>query len=399
MLVMHCSHARAASVAFSTFGLGDCFVSNAGEGISGPSGQFGEVDKAMVFPVTGTSWLLTQVEFPFSYLNGTDTVALTIRTDAGRSPSGMVLESVTFTVPQSLFTIATVTLSGTTQIDPGSTYWLALSMPDNGFGAWLFTSPQVVGPRAGSTNGGTSWTIEPLTQSAFRLTGIPVPEPSGAALFTGVLLVLLRHNRPRLPGRLSAETSLHGRPTMLPESARPKELTDFERELLREKLFRNRTRSHRSSETGDYDYSSDLPNGCWKLIIAFGAFLVFCVWVVGVAWQSFRDGVWILAIVAAAIIIPIVLWLEKKRGSQWVQDKFKDQFKGTPFRIWLAETRLSEEVARVAPPEAAQRYGWSRAAGFLRRRREDEGAPRLPDSAAASSGYWTSIQPSSPANR
>lgn len=186
---------------------------------------------------------------------------------------------------------------------------------------------------------------------------------------------------------------------MLPESARPKELTDFERELLREKLFRYRTRSHRSSETGDYDYSSDLPNGCWKLIIAFGAFLVFCVWVVGVAWQSFRDGVWILAIVAAAIIIPIVLWLEKKRGSQWVQDKFKDQFKGTPFRIWLAETRLSEEVARVAPPEAAQRYGWSRAAGFLRRRREDEGAPRLPDSAAASSGYWTSIQPSSPANR
>ena len=118
---------------------------------------------------------------------------------------------------------------------------------------------------------------------------------------------------------------------MLPESARPKELTDFERELLREKLFRYRTRSHRSSETGDYDYSSDLPNGCWKLIIAFGAFLVFCVWVVGVAWQSFRDGVWILAIVAAAIIIPIVLWLEKSVAANGFKISLRISSKGLLF--------------------------------------------------------------------
>jgi hypothetical protein len=190
---------RAASVAFSTFGPGDSFVPSAGEGISGPSGQLGEVDKAMVFAVTGTSWLLTQVEFPYTDLNGINTVELTIRQDVGGSPSAIVLESVTFPVPNTLASIVTVSLSGMTQVDPGITYWLALSMPDNGAGSWLFTSPPVFGPRARSTDGGTSWTIASMHQSAFRLTGIPIPEPSPAALLVGALLVLRRHRASQVP--------------------------------------------------------------------------------------------------------------------------------------------------------------------------------------------------------
>lgn len=193
-----------AATVYSNFGPGAGYSTNAGNGIGGPTSQFGSLEKAMAFSVVGGSYYLTAVDIPFRRMNGTSQAELTIRADAAGQP-GMILEQVPFYPAELPIETVQVALSGLTEISSGSLYWLAISMPADGEGNWCFAEPQAIGSSARSIDGGITWTsstIEGL--SAFSVSGVAIPEPTGLSLLvcgTACSFYRRRRNHSAFPTR------------------------------------------------------------------------------------------------------------------------------------------------------------------------------------------------------
>lgn len=175
------SQLSSAATVYSNFGPGAGYTSTAGNGVGGPTSQFGSLETAMAFSVVGGSYYLTAIDIAFRRMNGPSQAGLTIRADAAGQP-GAILEQVSFIPTDSFDETVNVILSGLTEISSGSLYWLAISMPADGEGIWCYPEPQATGSIAKSIDGGVTWTSPNQNVSAFSVSGVAVPEPTGFSL-------------------------------------------------------------------------------------------------------------------------------------------------------------------------------------------------------------------------
>jgi hypothetical protein len=175
-----------ASVIYSTDGT----VMPGFSGDSGFGGPFAP-DVAMQFVAT-TSGVLSSITVPLSVAGGNPTTIFQVLTNVGGAP-GVVLDSVTFTVPSDTPTLLTADSTTHPLLSAGTTYWLESAWTMQQRILWFGASPVVNGTVWSSTVG-TVTGQEAL--AAFDLQAdTRVPEPKTGALLTIGVLFFVRSKR------------------------------------------------------------------------------------------------------------------------------------------------------------------------------------------------------------
>jgi hypothetical protein len=201
--------ALASTIVFSNFGPLNSYYTNGFTGwtvSSTTSGAGSEVDTAMGF-TPGATYTLDSVALAAGYISGLpNELDVSLQTDAS-GPSGVVLESWTFTNLASLSSGSQL-LSAASVLNPtlssGSLYWLVAEVPESGttLSAWNFNSIGDLGPGAQNVDDG-GWEGFPTTdRGAFEIDGTAsssaVPEPASLVLLgTGLLATVSRFRRRR----------------------------------------------------------------------------------------------------------------------------------------------------------------------------------------------------------
>jgi hypothetical protein len=152
---------------------------------------------AMQFVAT-TSGALSSVSVPLGLLGGDPTVVFEVLTDVAGAP-GVVLDSLSFTIPSSTPTLLTASSTADPLLSAGTTYWLESEWTAQQVVLWFGTNPKV-GGTAWSSTGGTQTGQEYL--AAFALQGAQTPEPSpGVMLAIGALFFARLKRRRRFQVR------------------------------------------------------------------------------------------------------------------------------------------------------------------------------------------------------
>jgi hypothetical protein len=158
-----------------------------------------EIESAMAFTPSG-NFTLTQIDVALSFVIGTNSAMLSLNSDSGGLPDG-VIESWTLTgLPvfgTTSNTVQTVIPVSSVSLISGTQYWLVAStIASNTWDAWNWNSIGSNGLVTANLGGG----FHPPstdTQGAFDVLGTPaVPEPTSIVLLAtglGVVVALRRH--------------------------------------------------------------------------------------------------------------------------------------------------------------------------------------------------------------
>jgi hypothetical protein len=192
-------------VIYSTFGPGDTFDVNIGRSLGGPPSQINWAVAEAFTPHSKA--IFTEVELAAYSDTGGDSMLVQLRDDNLGLP-GSVLESLTITDLADYTEAPSGTLAvGLSILKPrlvaGNQYWITASALDGMEGVWQYSSPNVTGPTASSVDGGATWTSANSQQTAFRVDGSAVPEPSTLALIGSVAAALVSCHWQRRQGRRS----------------------------------------------------------------------------------------------------------------------------------------------------------------------------------------------------
>jgi hypothetical protein len=148
-----------------------------------------DVGAAVAFTPTGNSYFLNSVQFTASLfgLSSTNSVIVSVETDAGGLPSGTVLESFTLTNQMGLLGSTPNTLDAVSVLDPvlfqNYQYWVVLTETSgSGTGdlVWNYNNSSTFGLTAVYQSG--AWVSQGTTNylaGALLVTGTidPIPEP------------------------------------------------------------------------------------------------------------------------------------------------------------------------------------------------------------------------------
>ena len=156
-------------------------------------------DSSLIFPITGSDFVETIAGVPiitgatayrvdavqlalFADIFGSYAVNFQIRSDQDGIPSDNILASATFTegVPGGS-AIVTGHPTPSLRLEPHSTYWLVgTPVERNTYRGWFINNTVDLGYVYYS---GQGWVVDSLSYApVYRVTGTPVPEPTGALL-------------------------------------------------------------------------------------------------------------------------------------------------------------------------------------------------------------------------
>jgi hypothetical protein len=191
-----------ATTIFTNFGTGQSFDAINGWTTSGPSSGVGSFEPAMAFTPTG-NFDLTQIDVALSLARGTDSVILSLNSDAGNAP-GTVIQSWTLSnLPTfgSEYTPETVLGAGE-PLSAGQQYWLvAAPGASDSWAGWNQNSTSDIGTVPDSRDQGLTWNaVDRQPRGAFDVLGTshvptPTPEPGTLLLFTTWAMGVLARRR------------------------------------------------------------------------------------------------------------------------------------------------------------------------------------------------------------
>jgi hypothetical protein len=178
-------------VVYNNFGPGQTYNSTGAYSITGASiPRLGEGEEALAF-TPATTVALVSVQLPLEYIQGTNSLIVSLRPDVGGQPGTTPIESFTFTGLSATSTVVEGDSVLLPHLNVGVTYWIAV-FPGGAdtAGGWLLNSTGAVG-RSFSANGST-WTNTPAdTSPALEVLGNPVPEPGSAVLLVSSFVCLV----------------------------------------------------------------------------------------------------------------------------------------------------------------------------------------------------------------
>jgi hypothetical protein len=185
------SMSASADIVFNSFGPGDSYDPVTAYAVSGatPPGLF---ENASAFTPSG-NFTLTQIDVGIANDAGTNSVMLSLDSDSGGLPDGLI-ESWNLTGLPSFGstsnTVQTVTPVSPVSLISGTQYWLVASpIASDTVDSWNRNSIGAFTPRALNTGSGFGSEGTELAP-AFDVLGTPVPEPSYIVLLATVLGVV-----------------------------------------------------------------------------------------------------------------------------------------------------------------------------------------------------------------
>lgn len=191
------SAACATQTIFDNFAPGDEYDTQFAFAVGGSSPNS---ETAMSFTPNGT-FFLEQIDTALSLIMGTNTVDLRLVNDDGGVPGTTVLEAWTFMDEMGSAGTLNPPLVATSVVSPileaDTPYWVVASASDSALVEWSFNSVGDMGPNAQRNDLGP-WVTDDDFRGAFRVTGLPVPEPTSLSLLAGVGGLLLGRRRRRL---------------------------------------------------------------------------------------------------------------------------------------------------------------------------------------------------------
>jgi hypothetical protein len=189
--------AYSAEIVFSNLSPPDnSYNRSAGAVIVGPGNLPLEPQIPAVAFTPDADFTLTQISVALTHQSGTNSAMLSLDSSSGGLPDGMIESwSLTGLPPFGSNTILqTVMPDMPVSLVSGTQYWLVVSsIAGDTHAIWNFSLTDTTSPTAASHDGGSSFSLTPLSQRpAFAVLGTPVgnevPEPSSLVLLaTGIV--------------------------------------------------------------------------------------------------------------------------------------------------------------------------------------------------------------------